>query len=82
MLGQVDFEKDDLVVTFEGLLTRTPFVKQMHALLNLLEETNCAPADIEFASDGERPLPAAVPRAGPAKHAKPAPIPRDIPATD
>ncbi len=50
--GQLDFERQDLVVTFEGLLARTPFLKQMRALLTLLEEKAGAPVDIEFASDG------------------------------
>jgi len=49
----LDFEKDDLVVTFEGLVTRTPFVKRAHAILKLLEEKLALPVDIEFASDGK-----------------------------
>jgi len=51
---QVDFEKDDLVVTFDGLVTRTPFVMQMRALLNLLKDRLGAPVDVEFAHDGSR----------------------------
>lgn len=52
LVGQVDFERDDLVVSFEGLLTRTPFIHQMQTLLKLLEDKVQAPVDIEFASDG------------------------------
>ncbi|HEX9653331.1 MAG TPA: PEP/pyruvate-binding domain-containing protein, partial [bacterium] len=75
-----DFEKDDLVVTFEGLVARTAFVKQVHAILRLLEEKLGVPVDIEFASDGEdfyllqcRPQSNSVDSA-------PADIPRDLPA--
>jgi hypothetical protein len=49
---ELDFEKDDLVVTFDGLTTRTPFVARMRALLRLLRETLGMPIDIEFASNG------------------------------
>ena len=79
MVGGIDFEQDDLVVAFEGLLNRTSFIKQMHALLTLLEQELQHPADIEFASDGtDLYLLQCRPQA-PTKHVKPAPIPRDIP---
>jgi hypothetical protein len=42
-----------VVVSFDGLLHRTPFVKQMKTLLDLLEEELQTPVDLEFASDGE-----------------------------
>ena len=47
-----DFEKDDFVVTFEGLVSRTPFIQQMRAILEVLQETLGYPVDIEFAHDG------------------------------
>ncbi len=47
-----DFEADDVVVTFEGLLTGSPFVKQIEAILKTLENDLGSPVDIEFASDG------------------------------
>ncbi|MBN1511313.1 MAG: nucleotidyltransferase domain-containing protein [Phycisphaerae bacterium] len=80
MLGQVDFERDDLVVTFEGLLTRTPFLKQMHALLNLLQEEIRSPVDIEFASDGKDIYLLQCRAQTPGKHCRPTAIPRDVPA--
>jgi pyruvate,water dikinase len=40
------------VVTFEGLITGTPFMPQMRALLKLLRDKLGTPVDIEFASDG------------------------------
>ncbi|MBU0753904.1 MAG: nucleotidyltransferase domain-containing protein [Planctomycetes bacterium] len=48
----LDFEKDDLVVTFDGLISNTPFVARMQAILDVLEEKLHGPVDVEFASDG------------------------------
>lgn len=50
----LDFEHDDLIVTFDNLLNRTPFVKQMKEMLKLLQDVLESPVDIEFASDGEK----------------------------
>ena len=79
MLGQVDFERDDVVVTLEGLLSRTPFLKQMKALLSLLEEKLETPVDIEFASDGKSLYLLQCRAQTLAQQYTPAPIPRDIP---
>jgi pyruvate,water dikinase len=49
---QLDFAQDDLVVTFSGLVARTPFVLQMRALLKLLQDRLGVPVDLEFAHDG------------------------------
>ncbi|MBD3168790.1 MAG: pyruvate, phosphate dikinase [candidate division Zixibacteria bacterium] len=48
----IDFEKDDLVVTFDGLISDNKFVKQIQGMLKLLEKELKTPVDIEFASDG------------------------------
>lgn len=48
----IDFERDDLVVTFDGLIKDTSFIKQVGLILNILEEKMGTPVDIEFASDG------------------------------
>jgi pyruvate,water dikinase len=48
----IDFEKDECIVTFEGLFTRTPFLEQLQAILSTLHETLGYPVDIEFAHDG------------------------------
>lgn len=74
-----DPAKDDLVVTFDGLVTRTPFVKQVRAILNLLEEKLMTPVDIEFACDGSDFY---ILQCRPQSHARafsPAPIPKDVP---
>ncbi len=78
MRGGVDFAQDDVVVTFEGLLTRTPFVKQVHALLTLLQHELNTPVDVEFASDGTDLYLLQCRAQTAAQHAKPVPIPRDI----
>jgi pyruvate,water dikinase len=47
------FEKDDFVVTFEGLFTETPFLQQVQMILTVLQEALGHPVDIEFAHDGK-----------------------------
>jgi hypothetical protein len=69
-----------MVVTFEGLVQSTPFVRQIQAVLHTLEAELGSPVDIEFASDGRDLVlvqcrPQSAGRAGAAP-----PIPRDIPA--
>jgi pyruvate,water dikinase len=78
----IDPEKDDLVADMEGLLSDTDFVPRMGALMRTLDEALGVPVDIEFAHDGKdfyllqcRPQA----RTG---EAAPAPIPRDIKASD
>lgn len=48
----VNFEKDECIVTFEGLISRTTFIKQIKAILQVLQEALGWPVDIEFAHDG------------------------------
>jgi hypothetical protein len=48
----LDFNKLDLFVTFDGLIARTPFVKQLQTILRTLQERMNTPVDIEFAADG------------------------------
>ncbi len=47
-----DPESEQLVVTFDNLVTQTPFVEQLRNILAALEETLGVPVDIEFAHDG------------------------------
>jgi len=46
-------DPDDLVVTFDGLLERTGFARQMKEILDVLGETWGGPVDVEFAHDGQ-----------------------------
>ena len=48
-----NFQQDNFVVTFEGLLANTPFIKKVLAILSELEERYGHPVDIEFAHDGD-----------------------------
>ncbi len=50
---EIDVQRDELVVTFDGLINRTNFVKQVRAILLALQEGLGTPVDIEFASDGK-----------------------------
>ncbi|MBA7530130.1 hypothetical protein ES705_22333 [subsurface metagenome] len=45
--------RDDLVVTFHGIINRTTFVEQIGAMLKLLEDKMGTAVDIEFAHNGE-----------------------------
>jgi predicted nucleotidyltransferase len=49
---ELDFARDEVVVTFDGLITRTDFVRQIRTILLTLQEGTGSPVDIEFASDG------------------------------
>lgn len=79
MLGTLDVERDELVVNFAGLLERTPFVRQLHALLDLLHREVRHPVDVEFASDGTNLYLLQCRAQTPGRDARPAPIPRDLP---
>jgi len=48
-----DFEKEGFVVTANGLISNTNFVKQIDAMLDILQEKYNYPVDIEFAHDGD-----------------------------
>jgi pyruvate,water dikinase len=48
-----DFGKADTVVTFDGLISASPFMGQLEAILKTLETALGVPVDIEFASDGK-----------------------------
>lgn len=49
-----DPERDELVCTFEGLLSETPFSRSIRRILDALEKALGVPVDIEFAHDGQR----------------------------
>jgi len=74
-----DFDEDDLVVTFEGLIKDTAFVQQMEAVLSSLREWLNCPVDIEFASDGAHLYLLQFRAQSRAEAFAPAPIPRNLP---
>ncbi|MBU0711964.1 nucleotidyltransferase domain-containing protein [bacterium] len=48
-----NLDQEDVLITFEGLIEKTPFVELIKTVLKILEENLGTPVDIEFASDGE-----------------------------
>ncbi|MCX6578331.1 MAG: nucleotidyltransferase domain-containing protein [Candidatus Aminicenantes bacterium] len=75
----IDFEKDDLIVTFEGLIADRRFMPQLRAVLHLLEEKLKTPVDIEFASDGRDFYLLQCRPQSYLEGSRPTPIPKDIP---
>ncbi|MFC2130125.1 PEP/pyruvate-binding domain-containing protein [Bacteroidota bacterium] len=49
-----DFMNEDLVITFNGLISGTDFIPTINAILKELGEAYGGPVDIEFASDGKK----------------------------
>lgn len=48
-----DYKKDNFVVSFSGLINKTPGIKRIKLILDLLKENLGYPVDIEFAYDGQ-----------------------------
>ena len=76
----MDFEKRDVVFTFQGLIQKTPFVSCVRELLGLLQEKLHEPVDIEFAYDGSDFYLLQCRAQSYSADAVPAPIPQDLPA--
>ncbi|HEQ78668.1 MAG TPA: pyruvate, phosphate dikinase [Euryarchaeota archaeon] len=49
----LDWENDEMVLTFDGLFSKTDFLAKVNRILSLLKEKMDTPVDIEFAFDGE-----------------------------
>jgi len=49
----LDFKTNNNIITFEGLIKRTDFIKQVDTLLHILSDELNTPVDIEFAHDGQ-----------------------------
>jgi predicted nucleotidyltransferase len=73
-----DPDRQDTIVTFEGLFSQTPFLPRVRALLRLLREKMGVPVDIEFASDGKDFYLLQCRPQSFSQDATPAPIPRDV----
>ncbi|HUV29738.1 MAG TPA: PEP/pyruvate-binding domain-containing protein [Acidobacteriota bacterium] len=50
--SSIDFDEDDVVVTFEGLFSNSTFIEQIREMMAVLEEELRMPVDVEFAHDG------------------------------
>jgi len=75
----INFDEDDSVVTFDGLIKDTPFVKKIYSILKTLQNTLATPVDIEFASDGNNFYLLQCRPQSYTKYDAPSPIPKDIP---
>ncbi len=49
----MDFEKNNFIVSFDGLIQNTDFVSRIKAILKTLQREYGYPVDIEFAHDGK-----------------------------
>lgn len=49
---ELHLNRYEMVATFDGLVKRTPFIKQIKAILQALQEGMKMPVEIEFANDG------------------------------
>lgn len=74
-----DYENDDIILTFEGLINNSAFVSQIKFLLDTLQEGMRCPVDIEFASNGTDFYILQCRSQTKSKEIQPDPIPRDIP---
>jgi hypothetical protein len=50
---RTDYEKDDFVVTFEGIFKEDKFLQKINEMLHTLQKSFNSPVDIEFASNGK-----------------------------
>ena len=75
----LDFSRKDILVTFDGLIRQTPFVRQIAACLHTLEEGLKCPVDIEFASDGQHLYLLQCRPQSQGLDLNPSPIPSDVP---
>ncbi|MEJ2052704.1 MAG: PEP/pyruvate-binding domain-containing protein [Calditrichaceae bacterium] len=53
MIFSTDYNQSDILITFDGLIQDTSFVKLMHTILRELQSALATPVDIEFAHDGK-----------------------------
>jgi pyruvate,water dikinase len=78
----VDYKEEykNSIVTFDGLIKNTSFVKDIHTILNTLKKSLGHPIDIEFASDGDDLYLLQCRTQSSFGNTSPSPIPKDIPA--
>ncbi len=75
-----DWEKDHVVVTFQGLFGETRFVTQIRTMMTLLRDRLGMPVDIEFAHDGKDFYLLQCRAQSYSEAHLPAPIPRNLPS--
>ncbi len=78
----INTRTDDIVPTFDNLISRTTTVKKINKILKVLEAELSTPVDIEFASDGKNFYLLQCRPQSSAQESKGAMIPNDIPQKD
>ena len=78
----IDFANEDPIVTFEGLISDSRFVKQIYNILRTLQNALATPIDIEFASDGDEFYLLQSRPQSYSKYDAPSAIPKEIPPED
>ena len=78
----LNFDKDNLVVTFDGVISKTPFIDQIKTILTVLYDKIGTPVDIEFAHDGYHLYLLQSRPQSYSKESSPSPIPQNIPHND
>jgi pyruvate,water dikinase len=76
----LDFARDELVATFEGVVGGTSFVRDIKALLDLLRDRLGKPVDVEFAVSGGRIHLLQCRGQSSSDDDRAVPIPKDVPA--
>ena len=74
-----DFTRDEFIVTANGLISNTSFVKRINAMLDILQEKYNYPVDIEFAHDGDNLYLLQCRSQSHRPESNPAPIPSNVP---
>ena len=74
-----DWEHDQVVVTFQGLIEDRTFVDQIRLMMSFLSERTGYPVDIEFAADARNVYLLQCRAQSSSPQFAPAPIPRDLP---
>jgi predicted nucleotidyltransferase len=74
-----DWENDELVVNFAGLVAEGRFAHEMHTMLRYLSERLGHPVDLEFACDGQNLYLLQCRAQSASEDFEPSPIPRDLP---
>ncbi len=78
----IDFEKNDLIVTFDGIIDDTRFITQINTAIKTLNAKLGYPVDIEFAFDGKDLYLLQCRPQSLREDTAPAPIPQDVSAKD
>ncbi len=74
----LDFQKDDMVITFEGILSKNRLPAKIAHMLSVLSKKMDTPVDIEFAHDGKHIYLLQCRAQSRGSHREPAPIPRQL----